>query len=127
MRRIVHILLLLCLPLYGFAMQGGAQHAYGVATLAHLLEHEEGVQHHHDDDGSVHYDDSEASRDHAQDHSSCAQPATCSFQPRTVPPEQLVTRVPVHPEQPAPEPYLDGRRKPPRHALGHAAGGLPHT
>jgi len=127
LRRIVHILLLFCLPLYGFAMQSGAQHAYGAATLAHVFEHEEGIQHHHDDDGSIHYDDSEESREHAQDHSSCSQPATCSFPRPTAPPEQLSSDVTIDADQPAPEPFLDGPRKPPRHALGNAAGGLKHA
>jgi hypothetical protein len=127
LRRIVHILLLLCLPLYGFAMQGSAQHAYGAATLAHVLEQGERIQHHHDDDGSVHYDNSEASREHSQDHSSCAQVATCSFPRPVTPPEQPTGEVAGALARPAPDPFLDGPRKPPRHALGLAAGGLPHA
>ena len=76
MRRIVYILLLLlCLPLHGFAMQGGLPLAAGAPTLLHEIEHDQGVQHHHDEDGSVHYDDSDKSLDHAQEHSCSAQPA----------------------------------------------------
>lgn len=41
------------------------------SALAHAPGHVQGTSHHHDDDGSVHYDDSDESIQHAQDHSAC--------------------------------------------------------
>lgn len=127
LRRIFYVLLLLCLPLYGLAMQGGLPHTDASASLAHALEHEKGVYHHHDVDGSVHYDQSDESIEHVQDHSCSSQPAGSSMAALAVPPEQqIVGRTPFL-AQAVSEPYLDGPRKPPRHALGHAAGGTSHT
>ena len=127
MRRIIYILLLLCLPVYGFAMQGGLPHAYGLGSLAHEVEHDEGIQHHHEDDGSIHYDESDESFDHAQDHSSSQQPAGASLPTPAVVPEQLVSSLTVFMARAAPEPFLDGPRKPPRPSPGHAAGGSLHA
>ena len=126
MRRIIYILLLLCLPLYGFAMQGGLPQAYGADSIVHELEHDEGVYHHHEDDGSVHYDESDESLAHAQEHS-CAQPIGFSVPSLTVPPEQQVSGLAPFTAHAVPEPFLDGPRKPPRLAPGHAAGGMPHA
>lgn len=127
MRRFIYILLLLCVPLYGFAMQGGLPQAYGSESLAHEIVHEEGIHHHHhEEDGSVHYDESDESFDHVHEHS-CAQPISCSVPSLTVPPEQQVPEPMPFIAQAAPEPFLDGPRKPPRLALGHAAGGMPHA
>jgi hypothetical protein len=127
LRRIVHIFLLLCLPLYGFAMQSSLPPAGGAAALVHELEHDEGVYHHHEDDGSVHYDESDESLDHVQDSSSSPQPANFSLPHVTVPPEQLAGRPQVYIALAVPEPFLDGPHRPPASSLGHAAGGLLHT
>lgn len=132
MRRIFHILMLFCLPLYGFAMQGGLPPAGGVASivhqLEHQLEHEQGVQHHHhEDDGSVHYDESDASRDHAQEHSSTSQPAGFGFPHPVAPPEKFASEVGTYVVGPVPEPFLDGPHRPPATTPGQDAGGMRHT
>lgn len=125
-RRIFYILLLCCLPLYAFAMQGGLPQAYGAALLAHALEHEEGIHHHHEEDGTVHYDDSAESIAHAQEHS-CAQPISFSIPSLSLPAgQQVAHQAPIIARE-IPEPYLDGPRKPPRHAPGPAAGGMTHA
>jgi hypothetical protein len=69
MSRLICILLMLLLPLQGFAMQVGVRAQGEVSSLAHEIEHAEGVSHHHDADGSVHYDDSEESKTHLSDSS----------------------------------------------------------
>lgn len=132
MRWIVHILLLLCLPLYGFAMQGGLPPAGGTASLAHQpehqLEHDRGVQHHHhEEDGFVHYDDSDESRDHAQEQSSTSQPAGFGLARLTVPPEQSVSELGAYVARPVPEPFLEGPHRPPASTPGQAAGGIEHA
>lgn len=128
MRRIITLLLLLCLPLYGFSMQGGLSQAYGGQSLAHAVAHDENIlHHHHEDDDSVHYDTSDQSLAHAQDHHSCAQPADLLLPSLFVPPEQLLSSVAVPAAEALTEPFLDGPRKPPRHAPGHAAGGMTHA
>lgn len=128
MRRIITLLLLLCLPLYGFAMPGGLSQAYGAGSLAHAVAHDENIlHHHHEDDGSVHYDASEQSLAHAQDHHSCAQPIGVVVPSLIVPPEQLLSSVLIPPAAALTEPFLDGPRKPPRPAPGHAAGGITHA
>lgn len=128
MRRIIHILLLLCLPMYGFAMQGGLAQSYGAGSLAHAVAHDENIlHHHHEDDGSVHYDASEQSLAHAQDHHSCAQPIDLLIPILVVPPEQLLSSEVVPAAETLTDPFLDGPRKPPRHAPGLAAGGMTHA
>ena len=127
LRRIFYILLLLCLPLYGFAMQGSVPPAAGAASLVHELEHEEGIHHHHEDDGSVHYDESDESLDHAQEHSSPSQPVSFGVVRLAIPPEQAVSEPGPYVAQEVPEPFLDGPHRPPAFALGHAAGGMLHA
>lgn len=133
MRRLLHILLLLCLPLYGFAMQGGLPQAPGAASplqpamLLHELEHEQGVaHHHHEEDGSVHYDDSDESREHAQEHSSSTQPAGFGHARLAIPFARPVDTPGFYVARRVPEPFLDGPHRPPSFAPGHAAGGMRH-
>jgi hypothetical protein len=62
------------LPLHGFAMQSGwfaDDHAF---DINHALEHSDGVNHHHEDDGSIHYDDSDESVQHAFEHAASQPP-----------------------------------------------------
>lgn len=128
LRRFVYLLLLLCLPLYGFAMQGSLAPVAGGATLVHELEHDEGVSHHHhEDDGSIHYDESDASLDHAQEHSSPSQPAGFGLPRLSFPPEQAVSEPASYVARAVPEPFLDGPHRPPAFALGRAAGGTLHA
>ncbi|MCC2955929.1 hypothetical protein LK542_09920 [Massilia sp. IC2-477] len=118
---------MLCLPLYGFAMQGGLPQAYGTQTVAHAVAHDENILHHHHEDDSVHYDASEKSLAHTQDHHSCAQALDLLLPSCIVPPEQLLSSLVASSAGTIPEPFLDGPRKPPRHAPGHAAGGMTHA
>lgn len=130
LRRIVYLFLLLCLPLYGFAMQGSLP-AAGAASLVHelehVVEHNAGAHHHHEDGGSVHYDESDESLDHALEHSSPLQPAGFGLPRLTVPPEQAVSELGPYVAQAVQEPFLDGPHRPPAFALGHAAGGTLHA
>lgn len=67
MSRIVAILLMLMLPLQALAAVE-RQFAHSPdAMLEHMVIHAEHVPHHHDDDGSVHQDDSVASASHQLD------------------------------------------------------------
>jgi hypothetical protein len=65
MQRLLCLLLLICLPLQSFALQGRQLLS---ADIAHELQHEHGVHHHHDDDGAIYYDTSDESLEHALDH-----------------------------------------------------------
>jgi hypothetical protein len=72
-RRFLCIFLLMLLPLQSFAVQGGWFAPGGAYDIAHELEHLEGTSHHHDDDGSIHYDDSGESDKHFAEHSASSQ------------------------------------------------------
>lgn len=128
LRRIVYILLLLCLPLYGYAMQGGLPPAGDTGTLVHELQHEAGIQHHHhEEDGSVHYDESDESFEHAQDHSSPSQPVGFAVARMVLPAEQPVCEPGLYVAQAVAEPFLDGPHRPPAPSLGPTAEGTPHA
>ena len=118
MRRLICILLLMCLPLQSFAFQGGSSASGPDMTFAHEILHDEQVQHHHDDDGSVHYDNSEESAQHIQDHSCSQQPAGFWMPKRASPPEQLVSVAVLEFYRFIPDPYLDSPLRPPARALG---------
>lgn len=64
------------LPLHSFAMQGGGLSAGKMCDIAHEVEHLEATSHHHDDDGSVHYDDSGESAAHFGDYAASQQSAS---------------------------------------------------
>ena len=123
MRRILTILMLFCLPLYGFAMQGGVPPAAGVVSLVHTLDHDEGVSHHHDDDGSVHYDESDASLEHTQEHSCATQPAGCGLPRSTLFFGKATAQRGFYVAVLVPDPVLEGPLRPPAFPLGHDAGG----
>lgn len=118
MRRLICILLLMCLPLQSFAVQGGSLLFESDSSLAHELAHDERVQHHHEDDGSVHYDDSNESAQHIQDHSSSPQPAYLPIPKLPAAPEQLVSVAKTEFARFIPEPFLDGPLRPPAPTLG---------
>lgn len=52
-------------------MQSGWSPASRTFDVAHEMEHLEGIQHHHDADGTVHYDDSSKSAKHHAEHAGC--------------------------------------------------------
>ncbi|WP_175016911.1 hypothetical protein [Massilia sp. YMA4] len=117
MRHLLCLLLMLCLPLQSFAAQW--EHVLaGETTLAHEIAHDEHVQHHHEDDGSIHYDDSDESAQHVQDHTCAGQPAAFAVPLQACTPAQLVSI--VHPDGLAltPDPLLDCPHRPPASSLG---------
>lgn len=89
MRRLVCIFLLLCLPLHTFAMQGGWLSAGNAFDIAHEIEHLQGESHHHEDDGSIHYDESTESTQHSADHACC--------QPTASLPSEMVPQLNIEP------------------------------
>lgn len=108
-------------------MQGGLPAVAGTASIVHEFEHDESAYHHHEEDGSVHYDESDESIDHAQEHSSPPQPVGFGFPRLVLPPEQALSELGPYVAQAVPEPFLDGPHRPPAFALGHAAGGTLHA
>lgn len=108
-------------------MHGGVQPAAGAAALVHEIEHEEGILHHHDEDGTVHYDASDASLAHVQDHSSCAQPAGFGLARLMLPSDKARSAPGLYVAQVVPEPFLDGPHRPPASSPGYAAGGTLHA
>ena len=118
MRRLLCILLMMCLPLQGFAMQWSGLLTGESTTIAHELAHEENIQHHHEDDGTVHYDDSGESADHMLDHQASAQPLHIVAPSVPAAPEQLVSSLPARAALPIPDPFLDCPHRPPAIALG---------
>lgn len=128
MRRIVHILLLFCLPLYGFAMQGSLPSVEDTVSLVHELEHDEGIHHHHhEEDGSIHYDESDESLDHVHEHSSSSQPVGLGLPHLILPAENPMSELGPYIAQTVPEPFLDGPHRPPAFSLGRPAGGSLHA
>lgn len=113
MRRLLCILLLMCLPLHSIAMQGGGLLDDNTATISHELEHDEGVSHHHEDDGSVHYDDSDESQQHSQDHYASAQPVAPAAGFSPAPPPPLVASAPALAARFLPELFPDCPHRPP--------------
>lgn len=119
MHRLICILLLICLPLQSFAMQGGLLAAASAGQgMAHSLAHAEEIAHHHEHDGSVHYDDSAESVQHLQDHSSSSQAAypTAPFQPAVQ--AQLAGAAGDHVAFHIPDPFLGSALRPPAPAPG---------
>ena len=118
MRRLICILLLMCLPLQSFAFQVGSSAAGTDMSFAHEILHDEKVQHHHDDDGSVHYDDSAESAQHIQDHSCSQQPVGFWVPKMASPPEQRMSVTVREFSRFIPDPFLDSPLRPPARALG---------
>lgn len=123
MRRLFCILLLICLPLQSFAAQFDGVRTPPAAAVSHALAHDQSQLHHHDDDGTVHYDESEASLEHAADQSSPVQfslinPGVIAFM---LPAASLADY--PDPVSYIPDPCLDDPQRPPSFAPGLAAGG----
>ena len=122
-RRLLCLLLLICLPLQSYASQIAGLRSLELAGLAHEIERTEELHHHHDDDGSTHYDDSDASLTHAEEHSTPVQltllkPADWLFNLS----QDSLADYP-DPAWQLPDPCLDGPQRPPSFAPGLAAGG----
>ncbi len=108
MRRLICMFLLLLLPLHSFAVQGGWLSSGHMFDLAHELEHADGTSHHHNDDGSVHYDESGESTKHFSEHSAGQQTASLPpfpilALPAIVPMSAAITGPPQYIPDPIPE------------------------
>jgi hypothetical protein len=112
-RRLLCIFLLMLLPLHSFAMQSGRLSAGGLFNIAHEIEHLEATSHHHDDDGSVHYDDSGESATHSADHAASQQSASL---PSGTMPSLLIEPYTIKLFEPAysiSDPFLEDPQRPP--------------
>ena len=101
------------LPLHSFAMQGGGLSAGKLFDIAHEVEHLEATSHHHDDDGSVHYDDSGESAAHFADHSASQQSASL---PPGAMPSLLIEPYTIklfELDYSIPDPFLEDPQRPP--------------
>lgn len=117
MRRLFCILLMLCLPLQGLAMQWGDAWQSDAAPVAqevmHEVMHDAHVSHHHDDDGTLHIDESDESAEHIQDHSAPPQPAALLTTVLPAAPPALVCSVPSTVPTFIPDPMLECPHRPP--------------
>ena len=113
MRRLICLCLLLCVPLYGFAMQWGPLLVGTGTTLAHEVAHDQRLQHHLDADGSVHFDNSDASAQHLADHPTSPHPAYPVVPGIAVPPDQLLGMAVPHVPAWLPDPFQDCLQRPP--------------
>ncbi len=71
MRHFILVLMLLILPWKAFASTMDAvwhEASHFAQFIEHEMEHKNGVEHHHHNDASVHYDNSETSKKHLRDH-----------------------------------------------------------
>ena len=100
-------------------MQFGAMTSAQAANIAHELDHAGGVQHHHhENDGSVHYDDSDESAKHVSDHSAAHQPPGLPL-PAMPAMSAASTSLPFGDiTQFVPDPAPDGLLRPPSPSLG---------
>jgi hypothetical protein len=91
--------------------------------LLHELHHEQGIDHHHEDDGSIHYDASEESKEHVQQQctSPCQflLPGTATVAAHQLPPDALPPARATF----IPDPDLEDPERPPVFAPGTTAGG----
>jgi len=97
---------------------------FGGDSLEHVLEHAQEIEHHHhEEDGSVHYDDSQESMEHIQEHAAAS--AQCLFDTPCMPlePRRLQTKIVLPFESTLPNPDLEDPQRPPVFAPGIAAGG----
>ena len=123
MLRLLCLLLLVLLPLQSLASQKGGVRAPGDAAVLHEIAHAEEVLHHHDDDGTIHYDDSSESLQHVDDHCSCSH--LCLLIPAFATLSEDAGTQARYPDPVSfiPDPWLDDPQRPPSHTPGFAAGG----
>ncbi len=114
MRRFIAFLLI-CLSLWQTALAAGLTQAVLAqdGDLAHLALHWQAEGHHHDDDGSIHADDSHDSIQHVMADCSTHHLGFIVMLPVAAlePVSHHVAQAASHPPPP---PYLDGLRRPPR-------------
>lgn len=87
-------------------------------SFAHEVLHDEQVSHHHEDDGSIHFDTSDESVQHVQDHSCSPQPTGLFASELVAAPVQLVETIVVAEVTFIPDPMLEHPHRPPAFALG---------
>jgi hypothetical protein len=118
-RRFVFILLMLMLPWQAIASTIGAlaHESEAANVIVHIGDHELGVTHHHHDDGSISYDDTDASQQHLSNYAGtngAALLTSLSF-------GLALPVASIAPPEFSPPflsgPFLEGLRRPPR-ALG---------
>lgn len=122
MRQFLCILLLICLPLQSFALQVGVDQPLTSLGWAHEPAHSDDP-HHHAEDGAAHYDESDESLAHADEHSAGLQLSILNingffFGATPASPGQY-----LDPASYIPDPFLDEPQRPPAFAPGLAAGG----
>ncbi len=83
------------------------------AELAHLTLHWQGEGHHHDDDGSIHTDDTPAALQHAMADCSTHHPVLIVALPLATL-ERVAQGVAPLAQPKPPTPYLDGLQRPPQ-------------
>jgi hypothetical protein len=117
-RRLLCYLLICFLPLHSFAMQVGTMTPGQLVSIVHELDHASGVQHHHGDDGTVHYDHSDESAEHVSDQSAAHQPPGLPVP--TMPAMLVAPSLPDFDDvtQFVPDPAPDGPLRPPLFSLG---------
>ncbi|KRB92357.1 hypothetical protein ASE26_05070 [Duganella sp. Root198D2] len=107
-----------CLPLQGFARHWSEDIQTGDRSFAHGVLHDEHVSHHHEADGSIHFDASDESVQHVQDHSCSPQPTGLLLPAVAAAPDQLVEIVSARVIAYIPDPMLELPHRPPALALG---------
>ncbi len=93
-----------------------------MAGLSHEMEHAAEL-HHHEGSGAIHYDDSEASIAHADEHSAAAQFSLLNGASMIVSASPFSFADYPDPASYQPDPFLDDPQRPPAFAPGLAAGG----
>lgn len=99
-------------------MQWGQAMELADFSFTHEVLHDERVSHHHDDDGSIHFDVSDESAQHVQDHCCSPQPGGLFVPELLSPPPQLVETIPVAEITFIPDPMLEHPHRPPAPTLG---------
>jgi hypothetical protein len=110
-RKLLTILVLIA----GLLSQGyvAAKGLVDIDAAVHATSHA-AAAHHHDDDGSTHYDSSDESLQHMQaDHMGVVSGPTVAPAPLAAPVLRYTATAAAQ-EEPPPDPYLEGPRRPPR-------------
>ena len=117
MRRLVCLFLITLLPLQALASQGSLAFMGHAEDMLHELLHDDQPSHHHHEDGTVHFDESPESMEHASDH------CVCVHQFSLLPSNEwpgvsltVLTRLGEHAFERLPDPLADNPHKPPKHA-----------
>ncbi len=114
MRKFLCLLLVLLFPLQSFAMQVTSVRLFDLGRVAHEVEHSVGIEHHHHEEaGTIHYDDSDESVQHGLEHSPVSQVVFLAGFPLTLVPGDQVREQPVERAAFIPDPLLENPTRPP--------------